>query len=559
MTGKADITMLKPWDAKDRAGCLKALAGTEYDVLVVGGGITGGGVLRALGLRGVKAALIEREDFAFGTSSKSTRLSHGGLRYIMHGEFALVREETHERDWMRRAFPNHVRPTPIIMLTYDRKGAFLFRLLLLIYDFLAGFGNYRNCRRLSLEEVREREPGVNLEGVYAGMLNHECIINDCRVAAELVKEGVLLGGTALNYVRARDIVYENGRCAGVLAEDTLTGKRIKIRAKNVVNAAGPWTDTLLPEGRPPLINPAKGVHIVAKRDSIGNVSGLYGINPADGRSVFLLAHGDYTYVGTTDTHYAGDLDECYTERKEYEYFRKTVQYAFPKARFAEKDLVGSYAGTRPLVKQEGVNEDKTSRREYIEEVRPGFFVLTGGKLTIFRPMAEKLLAYMEKNGALRLKKTLRDVSKSRLLVSMTRKEWDRAAGGDTAGLDAKTVTHLFENYGKGGLVILDMVRKDPALGEPVVEGQVNIWAELDYCLRYEMVARLRDFLLRRTNLSLHQRDGHAALGRLVARRMAKYLRWDEKRIGSEVREYVRIAHANRFFLKKNKAPRRSRS
>jgi glycerol-3-phosphate dehydrogenase len=549
---------LMSWSAKDRPEYLKKLKETTFDVLIVGGGVTGAGVLRECGLQGIKAALIEKDDFGFGTSSKSTRLAHGGVRYIINREFGLVWEETHERDWMRDAFHNLVRPVPIVFACYSLKEAIMVRIVLAIYDALSGWNNYRSARFLNIDKIKKLEPEMTFKGIHSGFLLYECITNDARLTAEVVKEGVMLGGTALNYVRAKEIFMENDHAAGVAALDRETGETFTIKARNVINASGPWTDDLLPkeynEGSR-LIRPAKGVHIVVKREAIGNRGGLFVKNPVDKRGVFVLAHGDYTYLGTTDSEYAGDLDNCYTERQEYEYFKNITNASLPEAKFEPGDLVGTYAGNRPLVHQEGLSEDKTSRREYIDMVLPGFFVLTGGKLTIFRTMALKLLNYMSAKGAPTIAEPDRKLSKKRFSISLTKDEWDghvRNTFGDKApGLDSRTVEHIYQNYGRGGIAILGMVRNDPSLATPITYDQPDIMAELVYCLEYEMVTHVKDFLLRRTNLSLHQRENHEELGRKVAGRMAAYLGWDEKRIKAEVREYCDLAHKNKFFLSDN--------
>ena len=548
---------LMAWSAKTRPEYLKRLGQDYFDVLIVGGGITGAGILRECGLQGIKAALIEKDDFGFGTSSKSTRMAHGGVRYIINREFGLVWEETHERDWMRGAFPNLVRPVPIVFANYSLKESIVVRIVLAIYDALSGWNNYRNTRFLTIDKIRKLEPEMTFKGIHSGFLLYECITNDARLTAEVVKEGVSHGGTALNYVKATKIVMENGRTAGVEALDRETGETFTIKARNVVNASGPWTDDLLPkeynEGSR-LIRPAKGVHIVVKREAIGNRGGLSVKNPVDKRGVFVLVHGDYTYLGTTDSEYSGDLDNCYTEKEEYEYFKNITNASLPAARFEPQDLVGTYAGNRPLVHQEGLSEDKTSRREYIDEVKPGFFVLTGGKLTIFRTMALKLLNYMAARGAHSIVKPDKKLSKKRFSISLTREEWDdlvRNTFRDKGpGLDSKTVEHIYQNYGRGGIAILEMVRDDPSLAAPITYDQPNIMAELVYCLEYEMVTHVKDFLLRRTNLSLQQRENHEELGSKVAGLMAAYLGWGELRIEAEVNEYVDLAHKNKFFLLK---------
>ncbi|MBN2223998.1 MAG: glycerol-3-phosphate dehydrogenase/oxidase [Deltaproteobacteria bacterium] len=537
----------KNWSARERARYLKELSETTYDVLIIGGGITGAGVLRACGLSGIRAALVEKEDFAFGTSSKSTRLAHGGARYIANGEFGLVWEETHERDWLRGAFPNLARPIPIVWSDYSPIESAVMRGYFAVYDGLSGFGNYKNTHHLSRSEVLKREPDIAFPKLHSGELLYECIINDARLTIEIVKEGVRLGGTALNYVKALKVIYKDGKAAGIEAIDRLTGDTLVIAARNVVNASGPWTDDLLPDGRPPLMRPSKGVHLVVRRESIGNRGGLYVKSPVDGRGVFVLPHGDYTYVGTTDTEYSGDLDECYAETKEYDYFKGIVDNAFPDADFDPEDLVGSYAGSRPLVKKEGVSETKTSRREFVEEAAPGFFVLTGGKLTIFRTMADKLLGFMGKRGAAGVTGGSKADSRVPFAVGMPKDQWDKIR--PSTDLDEKTVISLWENYGRGGIAILESVKKDASLGQRIAAEQHYILAELDYCINYEMITRARDFLLRRTNLSLHQRDDHKRLGEVISRHMAKHLGWDEKRIKRETDDYADIAHKNRFFLK----------
>jgi len=538
---------LMTWSAKDRDTYLAELSEKTYDVLIVGGGITGAGMLRALGLRGISTALIEKDDFGFGTSSKSTRLAHGGVRYIINGEFSLVSEACHERDWLRGALPNLVRPVPIVMINHNAIGSLAFGMYLRFYDLLSGWNNYKNYTHLSLADCKEAEPQVSIPGTHSASRIYECIINDARLTLEIAKEGVMTGGTAVNYLEAKRIITKNGRATGVEAVDRLTGDSLVISAKNVVNACGPWTDDLMPEDSPKVIRPSKGVHIVVKRENIGNVGGLYVKNPADGRSIFVLAHGDFTYLGTTDTDYPGSLDDCYTEREEYEYLKMSVDSCFPDARFEETDILGTYAGVRPLVLDPTeTTETKTSRRELVDEVSPGYFVITGGKLTIFRSMAEKLIEFMAKKGAFDIKKSDTKRSKNRFVLGLTPEEW--AASITSKAFDEKTLAHLYQNYGVGGLSILDAVTADGSTGDAITTGQPNIQAELDYCLEHEMITRVKDFLLRRTNLSLHQRDDHETLGRETAKRMGASLGWDDARIKSEVAEYVDIAHKNSFFL-----------
>jgi glycerol-3-phosphate dehydrogenase len=543
-------TSMKMWSAADRTGRLETLAGTDFDILVVGGGITGAGILRAAAVRGLKAALIDKEDFAFGTSSKSTRLAHGGFRYILYGDFGLVWEACHERDWLRWAFPNLVAPVDIIGANKSRKHTRFAGPILSVYDMLSAYKNYRNHRPISRDEVKKREPNVNISGIDSGNLVCECLLNDARLTLEVIKEGCIFGGTAVNYVAARKVVTKDGRASGCEVVDRETGRSFTIKTKNVVNATGVWCEDLLPPEKCPVVRPTKGVHLILRREDIGNQGGLSIPNPTDGRGVFVLTHGDFTYVGTTDTDYKGDLDQCYTDWDDFDYFKEFINYCFPNAHFTPESLVGSYAGTRPLVRKPGVSETATSRKDLVDEISPGFFIVTGGKLTIFRAMAEKTMAFMAKRKAITIDKKSEILSRAPFVNGMERIQWDHLV--PKTKLDEKTQTHLFRNYGGGGIGILERTKSDASWGEAITKGQPNVWGELAYCLKYEMVTHAKDFLLRRTNLSLHQRDGHEALGRAVAERMGKDLGWDKKRIDKEVADYVQIAHKNRFFLTKKK-------
>ncbi|MBN1534500.1 MAG: glycerol-3-phosphate dehydrogenase/oxidase [Spirochaetes bacterium] len=542
------------WSTGSRADYLQQLEERVFDVLIVGGGITGAGIFRDCGLQGISAALIEKDDFAFGTSSKSTKLAHGGLRYILNGEFGLVREETHERDWLRRSFPNLVRPVPIIFPNYNRIRTFLAPFVFLLYEALAGWRNYRFFRPLSRRKIFALEPRLSCGDIESGIMFYECVVDDQRLTIEVMKEGVWSGGTALNYVMAMRVVEENGRVAGVEVRDRETGREFMIKARNVVSAVGSWTDQLLPKGYHPsgtLIRPSKGVHVVFKKEDVGNEYGIYATSRTDKRGVFIVSHGEYTYVGTTDTEYNEDLDHCRTDENEYSYLKEITKSHFPSARFEKEDVLGSYAGTRPLVKQEGVSEHKTSRKAFIDMVYPGFFIIAGGKLTTFRAMSQQLLRFMKKHGADSIGSVRGSLSRRKFNVGMKRKDWDeqikRKNPADVLP-DRRTLDHLYENYGSGAFNILERLVEKPELSRRITEEQPHMLAELDYAIDFELVTHVKDFLMRRTNLSLHSRDAHAELGGTIAEYMAKRLGWNKKRMNDEVDEYCRIAMENSFFL-----------
>jgi glycerol-3-phosphate dehydrogenase len=544
------------WSAIDRERYISDLSETTFAVLIVGGGITGAGILRECGLHGISAALIEKDDFAFGTSSKSSKLAHGGVRYILNREFGLVREETHERDWLRRAFPNIVRPVPIIFPNYTSLASIFGPFVFWLYDALAGWRNYRIARFLTRRKIMEMEPHLNSSDILSGMLFYECVVDDARLTIEVVKEGVMLGGKALNYVKALRILKENNQATGVEAQDRETGRVFTIKAKNVINATGSWTDKLLPDGYPPsgsLIRPSKGVHIAVRREKISNNYGLYATNRVDKRGVFIVSHGDFTYVGTTDTEYSGDLDHCHTDVNEYEYLKGIIRVCFPDAQFELADLVGSYAGTRPLVNEEGVSEHKTSRKAFIDMVFPGFFIIAGGKLTTFRAMAEKIVSFMAERNADSIPKSRRSLSHRAFNLGTTRQGWTdtiRKLEMSEITLDEKTLDHLYENYGGGSFEILGKLNKSPGLADKIADGQPHILAEVDYAIEFEMIVHVKDFLMRRTNLSLHERDKHLEIGLKVARHMAYRLGWEKGRTDTEVADYIDLACENRFFINK---------
>jgi glycerol-3-phosphate dehydrogenase len=541
------------WSAQDRPGALAQAAALDYDLVIVGGGITGAGVAREAALRGISFLLVDKEDFAFGTSSRSSKLVHGGMRYLAQGEFKLVRESTTERNWLRAALPNLVRPLAFYYCAYlgskDTPGRV--KIALTLYDLLGNaFSKYKLPRHriLTPEQLAEREPTMRTQDMALAGLYYDCNVDDARLTLEVIKEARDLSGgrsLALNYVEAVRTVTEEGRVSGIELRDRLTGSNLTVRTRCVVNATGIWTGS--GEGPAaqggPRIRPTKGVHLAVPNHRLGNREAFILRSLDDGRNFFVLRRGDISLIGTTDTDYQGSLDEPYCTREDADYLLRTVNSKFPEARLTYADILSTYAGIRPLVLEEGKAASAVSRRHVIHDAGTGFVTIAGGKLTTFRRMGWEALTLCSQKGYLR---PLKGKEKASVFWEAFR---NALADLGLAGAAPEPVlTHLHQQYGHGAVPILAAIKAAPASGEPLVEGHPFSEAELRHILAFENAPTLKDVLMRRTELSLvvsHRLQGTLA-GR-VAGIMASVYGWDGTRTQEETAGYLDHIRKTIFF------------
>ncbi len=544
--------------AFDRARARSRLASEEFDVVVVGGGITGAGVALDASARGLRTALVERHDFASGTSSRSSKLVHGGLRYLQQREYRLVYENLAERQRLLVNAPHLVRPMPFLIPVFgtgglaDRTVARGYSTALWLYDLAGGLRMGRRHRRISLEEAQSHLPALRRELLVAGFVYHDAQADDARLTLAIARTAVLgHGAVVANHTPVAGLLKDgHGRVRGV----RLTGPDgpaadgvFEARATVVVNATGVWADEVrsLDEGDDPgTLRPAKGIHLTVPRDRLR--CDMAAVIPVrhDGRSIFVVPWGDRVYLGTTDTDYDGPLDEPRCTAEDVAYVLGAVN-AFLAEPLGEDDVVGAWAGLRPLVKGASKRTADLSRRHRVTTGPSGMITVTGGKLTTYRRMAaqtvDQVVAAVGRGARRSPTKTLALLGAgdpSELHAATTvRFEADPAVGD-----------HLASRYGTEADAVLAMVAEDADLGRPLVPGLPYLRAEAVYATRHEMAHTLEDVLSRRTRALLLDGDASARAAPDVARLIAPELGWTGRDVERQVAAYLAVVQRERGWL-----------
>jgi len=496
-----------------------ALGERSFDLLVIGGGITGCGIARAAALRGLGVALLEKDDFASGTSSRSSRLVHGGVRYLEHGHLHLVFESSAERRRLLRLAPHLVRPLEFTWPVY--RGARIPRwklgAALTLYDVLALFRNVRRHQRLSRDGVLGREPTLRQEGLLGGATYFDASTSDALEA----------GAVALNHVAATEIVRDAGRVTGVTATDALTGRSTRVRASVVVRAVGPWTAE---------IRGSKGAHIAVPRERVGNRNALTLISPTDGRVLFALPAGEQAMIGTTDTYTSASPDEVRASNDDVRYLLDAANTFFPRAALTARDVVSAWAGIRPLVPSAGETPGSASREHAVSTDDAGLVTITGGKLTTYRVMANDVLSAVARRVPLGegadLTRTLALPGGDFSSLADLSTDAQRTIG------DAALAAWLAGRYGTRWSSVWEEIGK-PGGAEPVSECTREPMGELTYAVRYELASTLGDLLMRRTQIAFETRDHGAAAAERVAEVVAPILGWDRDHRRRALDEYAR--------------------
>jgi glycerol-3-phosphate dehydrogenase len=490
-----------PFSADTRTANLSRMAESRFDVLVIGGGITGTGIALDAAARGLSVALVEKDDFASGTSGRSSRLIHGGIRYLEQRDFALVRESLRERRTLLRLAPHLVRPVPMYMLADSARSRALYQAGLAGYDLLAAGRNVGHHRSVRAGQVRQAIPGI--AGRPRGYRYYECQTDDARLTIEVARTAQGYGAVLANHARA-DGLLGGARVAGASVVDELTGQRFEIRARATVNASGVWADRvrgLAPAGRPRIV-PSKGVHLVFAPGAVRTKVAMIAPSTAhDGRFIFLVPWEDRVYAGTTDTPYSGDLEDPAADDSDRDYILSAVARYFPAV--TERDVVASWAGLRPLLSHDQAPDTRTrdlSRRHAVFEDPPGLFTITGGKLTTYRAMAEDLVDRVA--GALGTAGPCRTRNIPLGLHGSARDALHLAtAEVARLGLPARAGARLVQRYGDDWQQAVRLIGADRSLGEPVVAGLPVLNIELELARSREMAITDSDVLVRRTRLT----------------------------------------------------------
>ena len=535
-----------------RAAAIEEIAGKSFEVVVIGGGITGAGVAFDAAARGYSVALLERGDYAIGTSSRSSKMIHGGLRYLQNFDLGLVREALLERQLMVQLAPHLVYPTPFLVPSFaagrrDRKLG----MGLNMYDVMATTRVGRSRREMrsskdgdqdfywspdrhrtiDRDEVLERVPSLEPRDPNDAYLFYDCQTDDVRLVLTILGEAERFGAVMVNGVEVAEVLTRNGRAVGLAAVEADSGESFEIEAENVVNATGVWADRIgaevAAEEDVPRISPSRGTHVLLDRDDLSTGSAACIVPAGEGRHIFALPWYGRTLIGTTDNDYDGDIDHPQPGEADVEYLLDAVN-AFFGVSVGDSDLVGAYAGVRPLLSTGDPKKSvDISRKAELYETSSGMLTITGGKLTTWRRMAKQTVdRLVEREGREAPCHT------AEIPLGMEARPDDLEAPD---GVGEEAVAQLAFRYGHAARNVLRLAREQPKLAAPIVPGRPDLLAEVAIAARLEQARCVADVLLRRTRLGLlaapQLRDADAA--RPVAEVLGKELGWSRRQVKRE--------------------------
>ncbi len=520
----------------DRESITQDLQNTEFDVLIIGGGITGAGIALDAASRGMKVALIEKSDFASGTSSKSTKLIHGGLRYLKQFDFWLVKEVGTERAIVHDLAPHLVVPEKMILPLIEggTYGSWLTSIGLKVYDILASVEGEDKRKMLDKEEALNKEPLLpknilNGAGYYA-----EYRTDDARLTIEVLKTALNYNAKILNYATANEFIYENNRVVGANVVDNITNNTIAIKAKYVVNATGPWVDNLRQKNHSKTgkrLHLTKGVHLVVPHEKLPVKQSVYFDIP-DGRMMFAIPRGKVTYFGTTDTNYQKDKNNVTTNLVDATYLIAAVNNMFPNIHLTLDDIDSSWAGLRPLIHEEGKSASELSRKDEIFVSDTELISIAGGKLTGYRKMAERIVDLVAKKYSRRFDKEFAEIKTKEIVLSGGKfanfsevKSYTDAIYNRIAEVDfnLKDAEYLVHNYGKQTDLVL---KKFDEFSEENQEEKL-IKAEVWFTIHNEMACTPTDFFMRRTGRLFFDINSVLRYKDLVVNLFKTHFSWDD--------------------------------
>lgn len=533
----------------------KQLKKETLDILVIGGGITGAGIALDATTRGMNIGLVEMQDFAAGTSSRSTKLVHGGLRYLQQLEFKIVAEVGKERQIVYENGP-HVTTPEWMMLPFYKGGTFgpfSTNLGLRVYDFLAGVKRSERRKMFKSKEALAREPLLNHEELKGAGYYVEYKTDDARLTIEVLKKAVENEAKAMNYAKVVDFIYdESNKVIGVVVEDQINHDTHQIFAKKIINATGPWVDELRDidgskHGKTLLLT--KGVHLVFSKENFPLGQAIY-FDGVDGRMIFAIPRDNKTYVGTTDTTYEGDIAHPTLTTADQKYLLTTINSMFPTLNLTSEHVESSWAGIRPLIAEEGKKPGEISRKDEIFISKTGLFSMAGGKLTGYRKMAEGIVDKIVKQLKV----------EEGILYSSSETRHMPISGGDVGGskgfnifkaqkviegikieLDEATVSRLIQRYGSNIDIIFQLIQ------DRKVEATENgidpiVFAELIYALNYELAYTPADFFIRRTGALYFDIEWVKQHQKSVTNYLATSLHWSQEQRVVYERELAELIH-----------------
>lgn len=516
------------WESGWRQAAWQTL-NQEWDLIIIGGGITGAGIFRRAVEEGYHTLLVEGADFASGTSSRSSKLIHGGFRYLRNKQFDVTRESVREREWLLKEARNLVTPLGFLMpCPDDRKTASQFALGVVIYDLLAPKWKHYH---LSRERILEICPKLEAEHLRGGFLYYDAAMDDARVVLRVIREAVKAGGTALNYSKVGSLLRSStGKVCGVLLRDLSSQSlgSMEVKAKVVINATGPWSDELRGQlGAPARLRKLRGSHLVFSRSHLDLPYAVTLLHPRDRRAMFAIPWEGVTLIGTTDLDHRFDLHqgEPFTTQEEIDYILEAAAATFPKAELRHQDILSTFSGLRPVINTGLADPSKESRAHVVWE-EEGLISITGGKFTTFRIMAEQAL------------RTAQPHLTRQVDLSIRKRYFDPLPGlqpqGDLTPID---LAYLLGRYGSETADLLNGASTDE---NQHISTLPNLWSELRWAARTGGVEHLDDLLLRRVRLGMLLPDGAANEMTRIRSIVQNELGWNDTRWDQEETRYHKI-------------------
>ncbi len=512
------------------------------DLLIIGGGITGAGVARDAALRGLQVVLVERNDLACGTSSRSSRLVHGGVRYLEHGHLGLVFESSRERRILLATARHLVRPLSFTWPVYG--GARLPRWKvgagLALYDALSLFRNVGRHRRLSAAGVLEREHALSRDGLLGGFSYWDASTDDSRLTLATALDAAAAGADIRTHTEVTALLRDGARIAGARVRNSLTGEECEVHARLVVSTVGPWTDELLrldpaSAGGSPAVRGTKGVHILLPREAVGNAGALTLVAPTDGRVTFALPAGDFALVGTTDTPTLEHPADVRASRQDVDYLLDIVRHFFPGRGTSADHVLSAWAGIRPLAASGYTEGPSSASREHaIVRHAPGMLVVTGGKLTTYRSMAEEIVDRAGPELGTRLPPS---PTADRPLPGGTADPAAELADATRVIGDAAVARRLTEAHGSGWRAVWALGNEAPELRERISPDRPYLMAEVVHAARSEWAGTLADVLVRRVPVAFETRDNGREAAARVAQLLGRELGWNDRRRDRELERF----------------------
>ena len=527
-------------DLRDRSATFSALEGEVFDILVIGGGITGAGIARDAAMRGLSVCLVEARDFASGTSSRSSKMVHGGLRYLIQGDISIVREAANERRTLRKIAPHLATTLPMVIMAKGKAALAKFRAGLWSYEKLGKVLPAERHESLSAEELRVREPYLHTEGLAGAVTYPEYLTDDARLTLANVRSAAAAGATVASYTAATQLLRESGKVCGAVVEGQLAGesRSATVRARTVVNAAGPWVDAIrqLEDSKAvPKLQLTKGIHLVFRRDRFPVSSSVVMTTP-DQRSIFTCPRGEYVYIGTTDTFYPDRDYWPRIEAEDIDYLMDVTNQHFDIDPLCHDDIVSMWSGVRPLLAEEGKSPSEISRKDDILEGAGGVLSMAGGKLTAYRVMAEKLVDMCEK----RLGRKPTPCTTADAVLP----------GGNLAGTFIE-FQHQLEQQGLASRDAERLARLYGSEATEVLAAGGDLQAEVEFAVLREGALTLEDYWVRRSARARFDVNGGVDCLAPAAVVMVELLGWSQQEADRQIETCLAIREQEMSAVRKS--------